>query len=31
MKCTKKVVEEDHPYCMLHEYCKQCKGYHRKI
>ncbi len=30
MNCTKKVVEGDHPYCMVHEYCKQHKGYHRK-
>ena len=30
MKCKKKVVEGEHPYCMVHEYCKEHKGYHRK-
>lgn len=30
IKCKKKVVEGDHQYCMLHEYCKEHKGYHRK-
>ena len=28
MKCKKKVEPEDHPYCLLHEYCKEHKGYH---
>lgn len=30
MKCRKKVVEGNHAYCMLHEYCQEHKGYHRK-